>query len=202
MRAEELSSESLRKDRSETSATRAWLLFALALFVAAAFGAVLSVVHGNSTGARASLGNVSAPWLALPCVLGALAGRGRLPVGGVVGVVTTEVALLAFYATNTVVLSIGLVVAIRSGVLFMTLGAVSGAVAGVIGALWHRTRSPAIVAVGAGLLVLEPIVQLLYQAHVNGELEYFSTSDLYVLGPEFVVGVGLCVLLYRCRPAR
>ncbi len=74
-----------------------------ALAVAAAFGVLAGVFKGNETGLRGGIGNLSAPWL-LVAVLPALRCR-TVQRGAVVGVLSTVVALLGFYAALTVVLA-------------------------------------------------------------------------------------------------
>lgn len=126
-----------------------------------AFGVALSLFKGTSGGLRDFIGNLSAPWLLLPFLAGAAWRPGRLAPSAVLGLVASISALAAFYATNTLVLEVGLSTALESGRLFFALGLVSGPVFGLLGG-WARRRSvPAAVAM-AGFFVLEPAAWLVH----------------------------------------
>jgi len=111
----------------------------------------MSVLHGSGGGLRAQIGNVSAPWLLLPLVAGAVAGEQHLGRGALVGGVASLVALIAFYISNIYVLDfrghawpveVGLT--LRSGAYFIRIGLVSGPAFGALGAAGRRRHSVAI----------------------------------------------------------
>ena len=74
-----------------------------ALLAAAAFGVLAGALKGNDSGVRGELGNLSAPWL-LVAALPALRCRTALR-GAAVGLLSTVVALVGFYAALTIVLA-------------------------------------------------------------------------------------------------
>ncbi len=134
-----------------------------------AFGVGMSALHGSGGGLRAQIGNVSAPWLLLPLVAGAVAGEQHLGRGALVGGAASLVALIAFYISNIYVLGftghawhveVGL--ALRTGAYFIRIGLVSGPAFGALGALARRRHSVAIALVAAGLFVFEPLAWLVY----------------------------------------
>jgi len=127
------------------------------LLLAAAFGVAAGLFKGNETGLRAAVGNLSAPWL-LVAFLPALRCRSALR-GAVVGLLSTWCALLAFYATLTVVLAghLGgggyvaeLLVESSSNRIYFLAGLVTGPLLGVVGAsVGRRNRRAAWLWAGA-----------------------------------------------------
>ena len=73
----------------------------MALLAAAVFGLLMGAFKGNDAGLRGGIGNLSAPWL-LVAFLPSLRCR-SLVSGAVIGLLSTGVALAAFYATLTAV---------------------------------------------------------------------------------------------------
>ena len=118
--------------RSEPAGTdRHRVIVAVALAVA--FGATMSVVKGNGSGVRDAVGNVSAPWVLLPFFAGAFAGRRSVGRAAVVGCAVSLAALAGFYVANAFVLDFGphpwlhdLRLAVLSGRLYFEYGVVSG----------------------------------------------------------------------------
>jgi hypothetical protein len=137
----------------------------LVLAVALAFRVAWSIAKGNAGGIRDAAGNVSAPWLILPLLGGALAARQRPLVGAVVGLTMTLLALGGFYLANAFVLDLGPHTTLQDVVLTMhavgdmwiRYGIVSGIGFGAAGSWLAGRRSLA--AIGemvATLLVCEP----------------------------------------------
>jgi Family of unknown function (DUF6518) len=142
-----------------------------ALVVAGAvFGISISVIKGNHAGVRDTIGNVSAPWLLLPFVSSAVAGRTKLAVGAAVGLTVSITAILGFYVSNAAVLDLGphpwlvdLRLAVEGGRMYVALALLSGPMFGALGASWQRRRPLALGIAVASLLVFEPVAWLLYQ---------------------------------------
>lgn len=129
----------------------------------------MSAVHGSQGGLRATIGNLSAPWLLVAFCAGAILGRRGLWRGAVAGLFATVVALSAFYLTNIAVLGLyghgplgDVRFALGSGVYYVRLGLLSGPVMGALGALWRRRRVLFVLLGAASLLVLEPLAWLAY----------------------------------------
>lgn len=136
---------------------------------AVAFGVVMAVVHGSQGGVRATIGNLSAPWLLVAFAAGASLGRRAEWRGALSGVLVTVLALSGFYVTNIWVLGItghGLLgdlgAALASGAYYIRLGVLSGPVMGALGSLWRRRRSGKVGLVATGLLVCEPLAWVAY----------------------------------------
>lgn len=155
--------------------------------LAALFGALWSILKGNGGGIRDTAGNLSAPWVILPLLAGALVARGRAVLGAVVGVAGTWLALCAFYLTNTFVLDLGphstlgdLALTMGAvGNLWFRYGLVSGIALGGVGAwLAERGSLRTVGLVAAALLVLEPAA-----------LALGRTLALSGLGPDPLVSV-------------
>jgi hypothetical protein len=80
---------------------------ALLVMAAAAFGALESIVKGNDAGVREGIGNLSAPWVIVPLLAGAVGSRGSTLLGALVGLLTSLAALVGFYLANAFVLDLG-----------------------------------------------------------------------------------------------
>jgi hypothetical protein len=178
---------------------------ALALLVVPAlFGAALSELHGANGGVRASVGNISAPWLLLAFASSAALSTGRPLRGVLAGTVATVAALCAFYTTNVWTFKLTgrpfaseLVSSVAGGLYYIRLGVVSGPVMGLAGALWRRHRSPLLELALAGLLVLEPLAWLAYGGLQAGQLRYPIVEVV-----ESACGlIAAAVLLIRWREA-
>jgi hypothetical protein len=133
------------------------------LLLAAAFGVAAGVFKGNESGVRGAIGNLSAPWL-LVALLPALRCR-TLPRGALMGLVSTLVALVGFYAALTAVLAghLGghgflaeLRVEAEANRIYFLAGVVSGPVFGAVGA-WVGRRHPQSVWLVVGALVASEI---------------------------------------------
>jgi hypothetical protein len=135
-----------------------------ALLAALAFGILVGAFKGNDAGLRGAIGNLSAPWL-LVAFIPSLRCR-SLARGAVVGLLSTGVALAAFYATMTVV-SAGhlggggyvreLAVEAAANRVYFLAGLVTGPLFGALGA-WVGRRHPRGVWLVVGGLVAGEIV--------------------------------------------
>ena len=173
------------------------------------FGVGMSVLHGSAGGLRAQIGNVSAPWLLLPLVAGAVAGEQHLGRGALVGGVASLVALIAFYISNIYVLDfrghawpveVGLT--LRSGAYFIRIGLVSGPAFGALGAAGRRRHSVAIGLLAAGLFVLEPLAWLVYFWSGPGPGTVGMLTYPAVWVTESIVGLVACsVIVLHARRA-
>jgi len=172
----------------------------LVLTAAAVFGVALSVIKGNGDGVRDAVGNLSAPWLLLPFLAGALLGRRRAATAAVAGWATCMVALAAFYLANVWVLDLGphsLLTDVRltfsAGRRYLLLGFVAGPVMGTVGGAWRRTGSTMLAMGAASTLLLEPFAWLAYQAGSRATYAY----PRGVWAAEMILGAGLCAVVGR-----
>jgi Family of unknown function (DUF6518) len=180
------------------------------LLLAAAFGIAAGLFKGNSTGLRADIGNLSAPWLLvayLPALLAATPLRGAL-----VGLVSTLVALAGFYATLTIVLAGHLggggyaaefLVESRANRIYFLAGVVTGPIFGALGA-WAGARGRSAAGAVAGVLLAGEIavVALVGSRQVLPPPLYFrwGVDDWLPYVVESAVGVLIVVIaVYRHR---
>ena len=140
------------------------------LGAAAAFGLVCAWAKGpGSDGlsglaqARSAIGNLSTPWLLVAFVPGAACVRIRA--AALLGLLSTLVALTAFYVLTTQLVDLGghgfvadlrLELAANRG--YFEGGILSGLAFGALGGWWGRTRSMRASVVVGALLVAEPVV--------------------------------------------
>ena len=173
----------------------------LAGLTAVGFGVLWSVAKGNAGGVRAAAGNLSAPWVILPLLGGALTARAKLVLGALVGLAMTLIALSAFYFTNAFVLDLGPHSSLADihltmhavGDIWFRYGVLSGLAFGAGGA-WIAGRSSlgTVGAVVAVLLVGEPVALLAW--HQIGGLGF--TPDPAVSTVEVGVGIALAAGLF------
>jgi hypothetical protein len=168
------------------------------LFVALAFGITLSIVKGNGSGVRDTIGNISAPWLLLPFVAGALLSRGRSSTGAFVGVLATFTALAGFYVTNAFVLDLGphplpddVRLAVEGGQRYFALALLSGPAFGALGGWWQQHRSMALAVMVTSLLIFEPLVWVSYARTSPARFDNHPA----VWAAEVVVGLVACVFV-------
>lgn len=144
----------------------------LVISAAAAFGLVAGLIHGNTGGLRAAIGNVSTPWLLVALIPAWRAGS--VVWGALIGTATTLTALVGFYVGLTismyghlgdvhgVVRSFAFVLAANR--IWFAAGLVSGPVCGALGAKlgaqrgWHR-----LLAISGVLMIAEIAVVGLVQ---------------------------------------
>lgn len=138
------------------------------LLMVAAFGVLAGALKGNETGLRGGIGNLSAPWL-LVAALPALRCR-TVQRGALVGLLSTIVALIGFYAALTVVLAGHLggggyvaefAVEIQANRIYFVAGLVTGPLFGAVGAALGRTPSH-LVGLGVGGLFAAEIVAVAF----------------------------------------
>jgi hypothetical protein len=181
---------------------------ALLLLAALAFGAAMAAVKGQATGARDAIGNLSAPWVVLPFVAGAQCKRLRVAV--LAGVAVTEVALLGFYLAEAAVLDLGphpwyvdVRLALGTFNIYEQWGLLSGALYGVLGALWVTRRVRAAPIAVALAFVIEPlIVAVTTRANLWGGGGLLERPWLW--SAEIAIGLALGVVTLtrsRRRPA-
>jgi hypothetical protein len=178
-----------------------------AVVVAFLFGAAASVLKGNGWGVRAVIGNMSAPWLLVPFIAGALTDGRRIRQAAFLGTVASLVALGGFYFANTFVLDLGphpwlvdLRLTMRGGQQYFMLAAVSGPVFGVLGGWWQRRRATWPGILMAATFVLEPLAWLGYE---HNQSSAFTDYPL-VWTAEVAIGMGAFAIastFLRPRPS-
>ena len=156
----------------------------------------MSVLKGNDAGIRDAIGNLSAVWLLLPFVCGALIGGGKVFWGAVVGTLATFSALTGFYVSNAFVLDLGphssfqdLTLSMHGEIFWLQLGLVSGPVFGALGARWRRTRSNFHVVLIAAFFVFEPLAWMAYHGTTSADARWEA-----VWVGEALIGLCACVL--------
>jgi hypothetical protein len=184
---------------------------ASALLAAAALGILVGAVKGNDAGLRAGIGNLSAPWL-LVAFLPSLRCRSVVS-GAVTGLLSTGVALAAFYATLTMILAghlggggyvreVGVETAANR--VYFLAGVVTGPLFGALGA-WVGRRHPRGVWLVVGGLVAGEIVAVdLLQGHeLMPPPLYFvwGVDDWTPYVAEAIVGVAIIVAALWHRSA-
>jgi hypothetical protein len=182
----------------------------LLVMAAVAFGALESVVKGNGAGVRDGVGNLSAPWVIVPLLAGAVGSRGRILAGAVVGLLTSVAALVGFYGANASVLDLGshswsheIGLTLYPGSVWFKAGAISGPAMGAVGA-WGGRRGGFVVAwCVVGLVVLEPLVVYLMYLASNGRFAAGDGQWNGVYAAEAALGAVAAAALWRsARPIR
>ena len=149
------------------SPRRAFLLLGAAL----AFGAGIAWIKGSGEGSGAAslsqlrvvIGNLSAPWLLVAFVAGALTPRVRL--GWAYGLAATLGALVGFYLVFTVVVKMSshgflndVRLVLSANRVYFEAGVLTGPTFGALGAWWRGHRPFSIGWVVGGVLAGEPLV--------------------------------------------
>jgi hypothetical protein len=181
-----------------------WLLTA-----AVVFGAVESIVKGDGAGVRDGIGNLSAPWVMVPFLAGAVGARGRVARGAAIGLLTTLAALLGFYLTNAFVLDLGphssvhdLGLTLGAGTLWFKAGALSGPVMGAAGAWAARVGRFAVAGTVVATVLLEPLA--VYVAY-RGSGGFFAGGNGAwngVYAAEAIVGAAAAAALVGAQAIR
>ena len=160
------------------------------LVLAIAFGVLMALIKGTGAGVRYEIGNMSAPWLIVPVLLGRVTG-GRFA-ATVLGGLAALFSVFAFYLTTGV--AFGLVsssATIGNNVFFVVAGTIGGAAFGLLGHLWRA---------GAVLLPLvflaEPVVILAFDKF---NATPWTSSVLAARIGEAVVGLAWLGLLLARR---
>jgi Family of unknown function (DUF6518) len=181
------------------------------LLLATVFGVAAGLCKGDSTGFRANVANLSAPWL-LVAYLPAL--RAGTPLrGALAGLVSTLGALTGFYATLTVVLAghLGgggyvaeLLVESEANRIYFLAGMVTGPLLGAVGA-WVGARGGRAPGAVAGALVAGEIVvvALVQGRQLLPAALYFrwGVDDWTPYLMESAVGTAIALIaLFRHRP--
>jgi Family of unknown function (DUF6518) len=169
--------------------------------VAAAFGVVMALAKGQDAGARDAFGNLSAPWIALPFLVGALE---RSPWrAAVAGLLATAVAFFGFYLAEAFVLDLGSVdmttrlrLTLGSGHVYEVLGAPAGAAFGALGAMWRMRPWPLAPLAVALVFVTEPlIVYALGRTGVFADDGLIDYTWIYLV--EATVGAAVAAVVVR-----
>jgi hypothetical protein len=180
------------------AASKNRLVIVYVLLGMAVVGALLALLKGNSPfGWRATVGNLSAPWLVIPYAASVWLSRGSIRRGVAIGVGASWAALLGFY------LAVGLtspyssnqmhalVESGRYGLRWVLLALLTGPLFGWLGSVRDRTgaRRPVLTLVLA--VILEGPAHLAFIQIIDPGAE----AQPSVWAVEFLVGVvGLAVL--------
>jgi hypothetical protein len=170
---------------------------------ALALGVVMSLLKGTGGGARLQAGNISAPWLAIALVAGALYQRPSRAAGA--GLLATLAALVGFYAQQSPLADLD-----RGSLRFLSnppqmyrfivtphVGVGTGLVFGAFGSAWAVRRSRRAAAAIALCFVLEPFAWATFEVAVGRHI-FPHTWWLWL--SELAVGVmALPALLRRSR---
>jgi hypothetical protein len=173
---------------------------------AAAFGALESMVKGNDAGVRDGIGNLSAPWVIVPLLAGAVGSRGNTLLGALVGLLTSLAALVGFYMANAFVLDLGphsslhdIGLTLNVGNMWFKAGAMSGPAMGAVGA-WASRRGGLVLAWSVvGLVVFEPLV--VYLAYLASDGRFAAGDGQWngIYAAEAALGAVAAVALWRAR---
>jgi hypothetical protein len=172
-----------------------WLLLA-----GLAFGVLVAVVKGQDDDARNALGNMSAPWVALPFIAG-MAYR-RAFHGALAGVAVTVAAFVGFYVAEAAVLDLGphpwyVDLKLTAGTVnvYEQFGLLSGSLYGALGSLWASRRLVLAAAAVGFAFVAEPLIVLvLWRQGIWGGPGLLHYPGLWV--GEVIVGLALAVAVY------
>jgi hypothetical protein len=181
----------------------------LALIVVAGFlyGFLTAHLPASTSGSRMWAGNLSAPYLLLPFLAGALLPR-RAAVAALGGALASASAIAGFYdllmVGDVTALSVGapptttarqlmldaigrwfstFLLGNPGGTPWLTIALVSGGVLGLVGFAWRTTRRWWIAASVGAAFVLEPAASLVVLPLVN-RIRFGVASPGYSLGPE------------------
>jgi hypothetical protein len=179
------------------------------LAAALALGVFISLLKGTGGGARLQAGNISAPWLAIAFVAGALYKRPSRAAGA--GLAATLAALVGFYAQQSPLADLGrgslrflgnppqMYRFIVTPHLIIFVGAVvTGLVFGAFGSAWAGRRSRRAAAAIALCFVLEPFAWVAFGAAV-GRRVFAPTWWLWI--SEIAVGLIALSAVLRRSPA-
>jgi hypothetical protein len=176
------------------------------LLAAVVFGVLVAVIKGQDAGVRSALGNMSAPWMLVPFLGGAL--YSRVWHAALVGVVTTLAAFLGFYLAEAAILDLAphpwyrdLELTLGSGHFYETWGLLTGAIYGALGGVWaSRSLVAAPVAVGLAF-VCEPLIVLaLWRAGIWGDGSLIHYPWMWIT--EVLIGLGAIVFVVAKAQAR
>ena len=171
---------------------------ALSVVVIVLFATGDALVKGHHGGTRNAIGNISATWALVPLLAGAfLAPRRVVAMGAVWGACATVLSL----ATYTLVRALSPAgdggprtasdVVGAAGNRWLVVGVVGGAALGVLGArlVWAH-RWDVVVALGASLLVLEPVARSLWALQRGEGMETLLPSSAVWLSE---IGIGFAL---------
>jgi hypothetical protein len=174
------------------------------LAAAVAFGVVASVLKGSGAGIRDGVGNLSAPWVIVPMLIGAAGSRGRIAAGVLLGFFATVAALAGFYLANAFVLDLGphstvhdIALTLNVGNLWFKAGLISGPLMGLVGAWAIRSGRLSVLLIAAVAILLEPFAVLLASAALRGDWAGGNGEWNGVYAGEVVVGAIATAVLWR-----
>lgn len=160
--------QSVTRRRGVASATRVLVLVAGAVLL----GAVLAAIKGRGEGLGYWVGNLSAPYLLVPFLVGRVVGR--LPTAVVAGVAVTWASLAGFYGSADALYGYLSGATAHLYLEWFVAGIGSGAAVGALGHL--STRRAALTYVLPLAFVLEPAAVALVQ--LTGRFGGFTTDPL------------------------
>lgn len=178
------------------------------LAAALALGVVMSLLKGTGGGTRLQAGNISAPWLAIGFVAGALYSRPSR--AACAGLMATLAALVGFYAQQSPLADLDSASVrflsdppqmyrfiVTPHLIVFVGGVLTGLVFGAFGSAWAARRSRAAAAAIALCFVLEPFAWLAFGAAVRRPT--FPHTWLLWLGEIAVGMIAIAALLRRSR---
>jgi hypothetical protein len=191
------------KRRCQTSSVLGRL--SLVLVASVAFGALASVVKGNGIGPREALGNMSAPWLALPYVASLAVGSRKVVWAAALGALVSVTALAGFYCADSAVLNLGghswlenLRLTLNGGHLYFLRALVTGPMFGALAAMSSAHRRRIRLTLIGALFALEPVAQFGRRGYQNSVDHY-----LFLWIAELLVGLAvICIGLRSQKIAR
>lgn len=155
----------------------------LVLVASVVFGTVFAAVKGTGGGWHIVFGNLSAPWLVLPVVTGAVASR-RAVIGAMLGGCAAMLSLVAFYATISMLWDMVNVHTVRNDVTFVVGGTLGAA---IVTAVSGRVRGRGKVAMIGLLFACEPAAWIAYE--MAGKLPATTPGAVVVYAVEVTLGI-------------
>lgn len=184
----------------------------IALLTVFVVGIALGTFKGDSSGLRGAIGNLSAPWLLIG-FLPAVSCR-KIVRGACMGLASTMVALLGFYAALTLALAGHLggggylrefPVEVGANRIYFLGGLVTGPLLGAAGA-WMGRRHPGAVALASGALIAGEILAVaLVQGHQLAPRPLYFRWGVDGWSPyigECLLGIGIIVATLTWRRFR
>ena len=124
----------------------------------------------------------------------ALTARENVLRGALLGTVFVEVAFSGFYLGESLVFHIGILPALRDGLIWSSAGLIAGPVFGTFGALEGRTKRGRFWFLMSCLFVLEPFVTAGYFELAAGSV-HLGHMELAAYAVEVILGLFGCVLM-------
>ena len=160
------------------------------------FGFLMAQFKGSMYNLQDVLGNLSAPWVLLAFWSSALTARGNSLRGALLGIVFLELAFFGFYLGESLAFHMGIVPALRDGVIWSSTALVAGPLFGALGAREGRSNRGRLWFLVLSLFILEPFVTIGYFDLTAGKAN-LGPLELAAYAIEVAVGVLGCVLVAR-----